>query len=275
MNRTLYVSDLDGTLLRSDQTTSGYTNRVISQLTEKGIIFSYATARSVYTSRIVTRGLNASIPVILYNGAMILDLKTQEILDSAFFGPDVYPLLDELFAAGIFPTVYAMINGRERFSNLPEKSSKGTLDFIASRNDARKRIVETEAELIAGDLFYLTCIEVPEKIGPFYEKYRDAFHCVYQKDIYSGEQWLEIMPRGATKAAAARRLKALSGCSRLVVFGDGMNDLEMFGIADEAYATANAVPELKRIATGVIGSNDEDAVAHWLEDHCLQDAVQG
>ena len=269
MNKTLYVSDLDGTLLRSDRITSDYTNRVINQLTEKGIVFSYATARSVYTSRIVTRGMTAAIPVILYNGAMILDLQTQELLDSAFFGPDVYPLLDELFAAGIYPTVYAMIEGRERFSNLPAKSSKGTLDFIASRNDARKRIVDTDEALIAGDLFYLTCIESPDKIAPFYEKYRDIFHCVYQKDIYSGEQWLEIMPQRATKAEAVRRLKALSGCSRLVVFGDGMNDLEMFGIADEAYATENAVPELKRIATGVIGSNDEDAVAHWLEKNAM------
>ena len=271
---TLYVSDLDGTLLRSDQTTSDYTNRVINQMAENGIIFSYATARSVYTSRIVTRGLNAAIPIILYNGAMIVDLKTQEILDSAFFGTDVYPLLDELFAAGIYPTVYAMIDGRERFSNLPAKSSKGTLDFIASRNDERKRIVETEAALIAGDMFYLTCIEMPEKIEPFYEKYRDVFHCVYQKDIYSGEQWLEIMPQGATKADAVLRLKALSGCSRLVVFGDGMNDLEMFGIADEAYATENAVPELKRIATGVIGNNDEDAVAHWLEENAMNRGME-
>ena len=269
MDRTLYVSDLDGTLLRRDQTTSDYTNRVINRLTKNGIIFSYATARSVYSSRIVTRGLNAPIPVILYNGAMILDLKTQEVLDSAFFGPDVRPLLDELFAAGIYPTVYAMVDGRERFSNLPAKSSRGTLDFLSSRNDARKRIVETEAELTAGDLFYLTCIEAPEKIGPFYEKYRDAFHCVYQKDIYSGEQWLEIMPKGATKAAAVQRLKVLTGCSRLVVFGDGMNDLEMFGIADEAYATENAVPELKQIATGVIGNNDDDAVAHWLEENAM------
>ena len=58
-------------------------------------------------------------------------------------------------------------------------------------------------------------------------------------------------------------------CSRLVVFVDGMNDLEMFGIADEAYATENVVPELKQIATGVIGNNDEDAVAHWLEENAM------
>lgn len=38
-NKTLYVSDLDGTLLRSNQTTSEYTNEVINSLTEKGIVF--------------------------------------------------------------------------------------------------------------------------------------------------------------------------------------------------------------------------------------------
>lgn len=61
-NKTLYVSELDGTLLRSNQTTSEYTNEVINSLTEKGIIFSYATARSIYTSSKVTKGLDAKIP---------------------------------------------------------------------------------------------------------------------------------------------------------------------------------------------------------------------
>ena len=35
----------------------------------------------------------------------------------------------------------------------------------------------------------------------------------------------------------------------------------MFRVADEAYAMANAVPALVRHATGVIGANDDDAVA--------------
>ena len=44
--RTLYVSDLDGTLLRSDERTSGYTNRTVNRLVGEGMLFSYATARS-------------------------------------------------------------------------------------------------------------------------------------------------------------------------------------------------------------------------------------
>ena len=40
----------------------------------------------------------------------------------------------------------------------------------------------------------------------------------------------------------------------------------MFELADEAYATANAVDELKEMATAVIGSCDEDGVARFLEE---------
>ena len=47
----LYVSDLDGTLLRSNETTSEYTNYVINSLVDKGMIFSYATARSLITAK--------------------------------------------------------------------------------------------------------------------------------------------------------------------------------------------------------------------------------
>ena len=47
----LYVSDLDGTLLRSNEVTSKYTNQVINSLVKEGMIFSYATARSLVTAK--------------------------------------------------------------------------------------------------------------------------------------------------------------------------------------------------------------------------------
>ena len=50
-----------------------------------------------------------------------------------------------------------------------------------------------------------------------------------------------------------------------MAFGDGRNDIDMFEVADEGYAVENAVDELKAMATAVIGSNDEDGVARWME----------
>ena len=51
----------------------------------------------------------------------------------------------------------------------------------------------------------------------------------------------------------------------LVVFGDQINDVGMFRMADEAYAVACAAPDVAPHATAVIGSNDDDAVALWLD----------
>lgn len=266
---TLYVSDLDGTLLRSSETISEYTIEVINKMTKQGILFSYATARSLITAKKVTNGLEAGIPLIVYNGAFIIDNRTGEVLAANYFTETVDDLLQDLFSCGVYPIVYAHISGVEKFSYIERQCSHGMLEFIATRTDSRKRPVETETELWEGNCFYITCIDAPDKLLPLYEKYKNQYHCVYQRDIYSGEQWLEIMPQTTTKANAILQLKEMLKCDRVVVFGDGLNDVEMFQVADESYAVANAVLELKQLATNFIDGNDEDGVAKWLEENAF------
>lgn len=87
--KTLYISDLDGTLLHSDKTISDYTNQVINSLTERGMIFSYATARSYITAKKVAKGLSAKIPLIVYNGTFVIDNLTGEILLANYFDDSV------------------------------------------------------------------------------------------------------------------------------------------------------------------------------------------
>lgn len=266
--KTLYVTDLDGTLLRSNERTSDFTNRTINDLASRGMLFSYATARSYVTSTKVTKGLDAHIPLIVYNGALVIDHGTGSILLSNFFDPQIRDVLRELLESEIHPIVYAFIDGTEKYSYLPEKCTWGMQDYIDSRKgDQRENPVSRADDLLKGEIFYISCIDEPEKLAPFYEKYKGRYHAVYQKDIYSGAYWLELMPLSASKSNAAAQLKAQLGCDRLVVFGDGKNDIDMFQLADESYAVENAAPELKAVATGVIGSNDEDAVAKWLLAH--------
>lgn len=54
------------------------------------------------------------------------------------------------------------------------------------------------------------------------------------------------------------------GCEKIVAFGDGKNDVDMFELADESYAVENAHEDLKKYATDIILSNEEDGVAQWL-----------
>lgn len=267
--KTLYVSDLDGTLLRSDERTSEETNRVVNELVRRGGSFTYATARSYFTARKVTAGLTAAFPVIVYNGAFVRDNATGKLLlRSTFHQDEARALVRELLEADIFPIVYALIREEEKFTYLPARINPPTQAFILSRKgDARDRPAEAAAELTEGEIFYVTSIDSEEKLLPFFEKYREVHHCVYAKEYYSGDQWLEIMPREATKANAAGKLKELYGFDRVVAFGDGRNDLDLFRFADEAYAVANADPALKAAATAVIDSNDADGVAKWLEEH--------
>lgn len=269
MEKCLFVSDLDGTLLRSDETISEYTCSVINQLTKNGVLFSYATARSYVTAKKVTKGLDTKIPLIVYNGAFVIDNVTEEVLISNYFQNDIKEVLEELFSNDIYPIVYSYIDSVEHFSFIPDKCNKGMKAFLDTRKgDRRWREADNQEQLIQGNMFYITCIDSKEKLEPFFEKYKEKYHVVFQIDIYTGEQWLEIMPKEASKANAIIQLKKLLDCEKVISFGDAANDMDMFHISDEAYAVANACDELKNIATEVIGSNHDDGVAKWLVDRC-------
>ena len=83
--KTLFVSDLDGTLLNSKQTLSDNTKQTVNDLISKGISFTFATARSLTTAKEVTKGLDWKLPVIVYNGAFIQAYKSGDsVLASTF-----------------------------------------------------------------------------------------------------------------------------------------------------------------------------------------------
>ena len=268
-NKTLYVSDLDGTLLHSDESISEYTSKIINKMTDNGILFSYATARSLVTAKQVTKGIDAKIPLIIYNGSFIVDNVTNEILKSNFFDNDaVLKLIDDLIDNNIYPIVYAYLAGKEKFSYVPRLANEYMRKFTDSRiGDIRENRVDSLEELKLGDKFYITCIDESDKLFPMYEKYKNVFHCIYQKDVYTKDQWLEIMPKFSSKANAIVELKKMFNCDKVVVFGDGRNDIDMFEIADESYAVSNADEVLKKKATGIIDSNNNDGVAKWLDNN--------
>lgn len=271
--KTLYISDLDGTLLNSGCKTSEFTESTINRLCEeKGMIFSYATARSFVTAKRAC-GVKTCSPLIVYNGAFIVDSFSGKPLVSNFLGDIAGDIISQMIKSNIFPIVYSYIDGEEKFSFLKDHPEKAVRDFLRTRlgfpDDRRPRPVELPQRLFDGEIFYVSCltsIEETEKFLPLYDKYKNACRCLVSKDIYSESCWLEIMPKSASKAQAVRKLKSLLDCDRVVAFGDGVNDLDMFAAADECYAVENAVPELKAAANGVIPSNNEDGVARWLEE---------
>lgn len=70
---TLYVSDLDGTLLNDNQKLDEESLETLNSLIDRGMNFTIATARSIDSVRSIINGLNLRLPIILINGVFIFD----------------------------------------------------------------------------------------------------------------------------------------------------------------------------------------------------------
>ena len=268
MGKTLYVTDLDGTLLNREDRISPFSLRTINDLVDKGMLFTYATARSLVSASAVTKGLSADIPVIAYNGAFIIQPSTGEILDREDFTEEERSYARSVIEEyNISPLVYSFVDGIERVSRIPKFENEGVKRYVSVRKgDPRFRTVTDNDHLYEGEVFYYTCIGEKEELQPVYDIFSGdpRYRCTLQQELYRPEYWCEIMPARASKANAIRKYKEICGCTKVVSFGDAINDIPMFEASDECYAVANAVDGLKAVATGIIESNTEDGVAKWL-----------
>ncbi len=268
MGMTLYVSDLDGTLLGKDERLSEFTLWALNHLIERGMHFTFATARSNHSAVRVTQGLTRNLPVIVYNGAFILEGPDGKPLFRAGFTPEQAAWVEkQAEALSLWPVVYAFVEGVERLSWVRGKETPGQAYYLQNREwDKRLRGVSSQEALYQGEAFYFTFIGEREALLPLYQQAaaQPWLTATFQQELYREEYWLELMPKEATKANAARKLKELLGCDRMVAFGDAINDLPLFEAADVKCAVANAVPKLQGAATEIIGSNEEDGVAKWL-----------
>ena len=269
--KTLYVSDLDGTLLNTKDKINPRSLEIINSLVENGVLFTYATARSLVSASKVTEGLKLKMPIIAYNGVSIIDPVTGELYSHMGFSEEeIGKAVKVLKEYDISPLVYSYVNGIEKVSWLPSRENDGVKRYLSLRQgDKRFRALEDDSRLYEGQVFYFTCIGEKEQLQPIYDIFAEdeRYRCTLQQELYRTEYWCEIMPAAATKALAIQKLKEMQNFDRVVCFGDAINDIPMFQMADEAYAVETAAEELKALATGIIDSNDEDGVAKWLMEN--------
>ena len=279
----VYISDLDGTLLRGDATLSDYSYTVLRRLIEAGLKFTVASARSVVSMRPMLRGLELPLPVIEFNGAFVTDL-----------GSDRKLVVNDLEKA-ILETAYGIIggfgvqpfvstfNGQSDRVYYERSVNEGTDWYLRDREaagDGRFAVVERVTEHFEECVVCLTAIErqtVVEQISARIEREipRGVEIHVMENLYHPGWHWLTVHDATATKAAGVERLIKMAGLTgaETVCFGDHVNDLKMFGAADRCYAVSNAREVLRREATAIIGSNEEDSVARFIEEDFKRQAA--
>ena len=273
MNKPLYVTDLDGTLLRSDKSISPESVEKINRLISEGMCFTIATARTITSASQLIKDIDFKLPVITLNGTVIADPKSKKTVEAAIFSDKEIAKLREvlngragnLIAKGFFD------DGMHK-TYLNTEFNPGFVIYLDEhKTDKRLVAVDTEDELFSGEICYFSLIGPKEDLEDIYEAVKDSdtWETIFQQDTYREYYWLEIFPKGSSKAEAIKKLMRMGGCDGIVVFGDSINDMSGFRIADECYAVSNASDDLKAAATAVILSNDEDAVASWLNENAV------
>jgi len=267
---TLYASDLDGTLLRRDQTISRRSREILTRFMEEGGLFTYATARSYSSTVRVTEGFLPRIPMVTYNGAFIVEPESgRPVHVEGISGEGLRLLREAALNLPMSPFIYTLIGDRERVLHVPGGENEGSAFYIRTRKgDPRFAHRGSREDLFEGDIYYCTCIGEREELQEAYETLAQvpSLRVTLQQELYRKEYWMEVMSRDATKAKALLRIRDRLHCKRMVTFGDAVNDIPMFEVSDEAYAVENAVEELRCRATGIIPPCDEDGVAQFIQE---------
>jgi len=268
--KTLYISDLDGTLLNSSAELSEYTINTLNALISDGVYFSVATARTAATSAVMLERVAVNVPIILMNGVLIYDLQKKNYIKkdilSRSAAEQIIGILKQTGQSGL---MYTLDNG-EMTVYYERLGTKYLRDFVEERVlRYNKKFTQTDdfAEVEA-DIIYFTFMDSGDNIRQIYDAVKNinGINTEMYRDIYSEDFWyLEIFSETASKYNAAQFLRSEYGFDKIVGFGDNLNDIPLFKACDECYAVGNAKNEVKEKATAVIGSNGGDGVAKWME----------
>lgn len=269
----LYISDLDGTLLNDNAEVSSTTARILNGLIGKGLKFTIATARSLHTAQRILEPLNLNIPIILFNGVFVYDCLSKKYLLSNLLPESAFKDIIKAYSSlKLSPFVYTINKEGEHciyYRSVDSKAAEDFLNMNLSLNDGRKFIKVDDYNCCCEDrIVTVNTIGKSENMLKLHSEFTGSktAECLYVEDNYAkGFSWMYLTKLNSNKRSGIEYLKSLLGAQKLICFGDNLNDVPLMEAADESYAVSNAHERIKEMATGTIGSNNDDSVAKFIE----------
>lgn len=244
------IVDLDRTLLHTDKTLSEYTINVLQKCHNKGLAVIAATART--EKRIMTYNKQAGFDaVITMNGAKIIlpdkviensipCLSGESILSALISIPDTRISIET--SSGVYSN-FAIPEWNaicyDDFPNLPDNVTLYKILASSSNNTLYTKV----KHILTEDVYYTV----------------------------ANNTLIQVMSKTATKWNGVKAaLEALNiSQTDAVYFGDDNDDIEPIQMCGIGVAVSNAIEAVTNAANHVVGSNDEDGVAHFIEANLL------
>lgn len=270
---TLYLSDLDGTLLSPNGELPDVASQTLNALYKKGIPFTVATGRTIGTVSTIFSGISLLAPVILMNGVTVYDMAEKKYIKTHTLDTKIAErIIDEIEGVGQQAFFYTISEDMLTVLNT-QIIAPWDLEFRENRSkNHRFKNFKDCKSLREGfscglPLFFFMLgtydelLSLKQKI----EKIEGQTSVLYRY-TRPDEIWiLEVFSEKASKGEGVKFLKQYTGADRVVAFGDNLNDIPMLLEADHGIAVANAFPQVKEIADEIIGSNSENAVLNYLK----------
>ena len=278
MAKTLYITDMDGTLLGADSKLSETSARIITDLARRGANITVATARTPATVELILANAQISLPAIVMTGAAMWCRDTKSYRNVCYLAEDTYrQLMAKCGKYGVNPFRYTLPDGKSMQVYHNGAMIAEERAFVDGRLNLGLKNFNIDAPhgllpYLPGVVFFFAMGD-RENIFALADDLRVTVDCSVSCyiDIFDENiGLLELFAPGVSKAAAVRQLADEVGADRVVVFGDNLNDIPMMQVADVAVAVENARPEVKSIAHKIIGANTTDAVARFIEQDFMK-----
>jgi len=267
----IYISDLDGTLLGDDEKLSQFTIDTINKIYNKDIIFTIATARSLYSAKEYIMQLDLKYPCILRNGTVIYDpIKKQFISKKTIDYELATELINDLIAFNFNPIVHYSINNNE-FVDYRNMNNLGEKQYIKARLKTLDKRLKKVKEYTYNENYSFISISSIQKnnekeLSILKEKYKNRCLIHSYKDNYSNFSWLEINNAYADKKTGCEFLLKYFNEKQYIAFGDGLNDVAMLQNAYEGYIPNNSHLYQHGYDFKLVDNNNNDGVAKFLNE---------
>jgi Cof subfamily protein (haloacid dehalogenase superfamily) len=260
----LIATDLDGTLVRSDNSVSSFTHEVLDRVRAAGIPVVGATGRGPRLTELTRNDIRAADFLVMAGGGRVVDQS-----DPA--GPVV--LRDERLSGAVLADLLASLEAEVgpltvMVEALDAHNAPLWGDFDPSWPYPERFVPRDRADCFAGDVIKAFARTADHDVDALLETARRIIPTTVASVTQAGLGFIEILPPWVDKATGLEVVAQAIGVdpSEVLVFGDMPNDLPMFDWAGwSRVAVANAHPAVRRAADEITLRNDDDGVAVYLD----------